>query len=111
MRVRRVFVAGALIVALALAGAATASAQLVLLSKTQVSSRLWQLSFPTPFLASPTGVRILLSAGYAQHPRTRYPVLYLLHGSFDSYQGWTTEGNAEQATAKYPLIVVMPDAG
>jgi S-formylglutathione hydrolase FrmB len=111
MRVRRVFVAGALIAGLALAGAATASAQLVLLSKTQVNSRLWQLSFRTQFLASPTGVRILLPVGYAQHPRMRYPVLYLLHGSFDSYQGWTTEGNAEPATAKYPLIVVMPDAG
>jgi S-formylglutathione hydrolase FrmB len=101
---------GAVAALLAFVGAATASAQLVLLSTQHVNPRLWQLSFRTQYLAGPTGVRILLPSGYSTSHR-RYPVLYLLHGSFDSYQGWTTEGNAEQATAKLPLIVVMPDAG
>jgi S-formylglutathione hydrolase FrmB len=109
--VKRVVMASALALALVLAAAGAASAQLVLLSKQQLNSRLWQLSFRTQYLASATGVRILLPSGYAQHPQRRYPVLYLLHGSFDSYQGWTTEGNAEHATAPYRLIVVMPDAG
>ena len=62
-------------------------------------------------MSGTTDVRVLLPAGYAEHPRRRYPVLYLLHGAIDNYTSWTVKGDAEQLTARYPLIVVMPDSG
>jgi S-formylglutathione hydrolase FrmB len=51
----------------------------------------------------------VLESCHARHPRRRYPVLYLLHGTSGGAADGTTMGNAEQATAGRPLIVVMPD--
>src|SRR5690606_8761230 len=53
-------------------------------------------------------VRILLPDGYDDDPDARYPVLYLLHGGGDGEMSWTDKGEAEEATAGLPLIVVMP---
>src|SRR6185437_12394886 len=52
---------------------------------------------------------------YHEQPGTRFPVLYLLHGSNDTAAGWTDIGHANfildnliaQKRAK-PMIVVMP---
>jgi S-formylglutathione hydrolase FrmB len=71
--------------------------------------RLVALTVTTPALATPANVRILLPSGYAEHPRRRYPVLYLLHGTSGGAADWTKMGDAEQTTAGLPLIVVMPD--
>ena len=40
-------------------------------------------------------------------------MLYLLHGASGDRTSWTSagQGEAEQLTAKLPLIVVMPDGG
>lgn len=53
-------------------------------------------------------------AGYNENTKTRFPVLYLQHGSFEDETGWSTQGKAnlildnliasKQAT---PMIVVM----
>jgi S-formylglutathione hydrolase FrmB len=72
--------------------------------------RLSEITFHSDALADNTTVRVLLPEGYAQSSR-RYPVLYLFHGGTEDYTAWTTEGDAEAATAGLPLIVVMPDAG
>ncbi|MEA2124544.1 MAG: hypothetical protein QOI80_1326 [Solirubrobacteraceae bacterium] len=81
----------------------------------QLSPRLREFGFTTPALSGETNVRILLPAGYDAHPNRRYPVLYLLHGCCDfdvpGSRAWTTHGEAEEATAGLPLIVVMPDGG
>ncbi len=81
----------------------------------QLSERLVEYGFTTPALSGETNVRVLLPAGYTAHPERRYPVLYLLHGCCDfdvaGSQAWTVHGEAEQATAELPLIVVMPDGG
>lgn len=52
--------------------------------------------------------------GYDANPRTRYPVLYLLHGWGENEQGWHTQGHADLildnliATNKAkPMLVVM----
>lgn len=57
------------------------------------------------------GVHITLPVGY--DPSQHYPVLYLLHGSggADTSASWGIQGNVEQVTAAWPVIVVMPDAG
>jgi S-formylglutathione hydrolase FrmB len=109
-----------LIVAIAVAlgllvGAAAASARspLQLVSAQQLDPRLTELTFTTPALDAPTGVRVLLPDGYSSSHR-RYPVLYLLHGCCNGntgYRSWTDKMGAEALTAGLPLIVVMPDGG
>ena len=54
--------------------------------------------------------------GYDQHPRARYPVLYLLHGYGDNEATWTGAGRAPwiadnllAAGKATPMIIVMPD--
>lgn len=60
---------------------------------------------------SGNGVRITLPVNF--NPQQRYSVLYLLHGSggADTSASWFVQGNVEQITAAWPVIVVMPDAG
>jgi S-formylglutathione hydrolase FrmB len=84
-----------------------------LLNDERLSPRLHELTLSTSALAQPTKVRILLPAGYATQRERNYPVLYLLHGASGDQTSWTSsgQGEAEQLTAKLPLIVVMPDAG
>jgi S-formylglutathione hydrolase FrmB len=79
----------------------------------RLSPRLHELTLSTSALARPTKVRILLPAGYTTQREHSYPVLYLLHGASGDQTSWTSpgQGEAEQLTAKLPLIVVMPDAG
>jgi S-formylglutathione hydrolase FrmB len=79
------------------------------LSAKQLDARLFALTVSTKALPGPANVRVLLPTGYARHPRRRYPVLYLLHGTSGGAADWTTVGGAEQTTARKPLIVVMPD--
>ncbi len=113
MRTRTVAVALALavIAIAALPAVALGSASpLHVDSRTQLSPRLSELTMSTPALDFPAKVRILLPDGYASHPKKRYPVLYLLHGSFDTSASWTDKGDAERLTAGLPLIVVMPPA-
>jgi S-formylglutathione hydrolase FrmB len=79
-------------------------------SAQQLDDRLWALSVESPALGRPVRVRILLPSDYTT-TTTRYPVLYLFHGTSGGAPDWTTEGDAEATTAGRPLIVVMPDAG
>jgi S-formylglutathione hydrolase FrmB len=90
------------------AGASTA---ITVVSRRRIDERLTEYTLATTVLSEHTGVRVLLPAGYAAHPRRRYPVLYLLHGRNGTFRDWTRYGGAERATARTPLIVVMPDAG
>jgi diacylglycerol O-acyltransferase / trehalose O-mycolyltransferase len=99
--------------AVALAAATSARAadhDIQLLSSQRLDDRLTQLTLSTPALKAPTGVRVLLPAGYEESTR-RYPVLYLLHGAFGNETDWTKVGDAEAITAGLPVIVVMPDGG
>jgi S-formylglutathione hydrolase FrmB len=103
--------AAALVLVLVPASAHAAAKPPTLVKTEQLDPRLQELTFTTPALASETHVRILLPDGYDASGRTRYPVLYLLHGSVDDYKSWTDKGDAEAITKGVPLIVVMPDAG
>ncbi|MGA8803671.1 MAG: hypothetical protein WB866_03190 [Solirubrobacterales bacterium] len=76
----------------ALAGtapAASADHGITLLASQRLDSRLLDLTLSTPALGTPTHVRVLLPARYREQKPRRYPVLYLLHGSFDDYRSWT----------------------
>lgn len=98
----------ALAVALALAAAPARAESLTITGVKQLDARLTEYQLATSAFDFPATVRVLLPSGYAQHPRRRYPVLYLLHGSFDTSASWTTKGDAEKLTAPYGVIVVMP---
>lgn len=111
-RLRASLLALALIAGLTASSASARPANpLRLNAKMQLDPRLEQLAFQTPAVLGTTNVRVLLPAGYNAHPKRRYPVLYLLHGAIDNYTSWTVRGEAEQLTARYPVIVVMPDGG
>src|SRR3954462_15224531 len=99
----------AAVVAAGLPGAAgAAGSDIRVEARAQLSPRLSELTMTTPALDFPVKVRVLVPDGYDSHPKRRYPVLYLLHGSFDTSAGWTERGAAEQLTAGLPVIVVMP---
>ncbi|WP_427118282.1 alpha/beta hydrolase [Pseudarthrobacter scleromae] len=88
--------------------------KLQLLSDTQLTDRMHELIFQTPYLDTPTSVRVLLPAPGLRVPGKRYPSLYLLHGCCDpapQSRGWTVKGGAEEATAEDSMIVVMPEGG
>lgn len=52
--------------------------------------------------------RIHLPEGYDGSNET-YPVLYLLHGLFGSFENWSVLGGLENAVGGLKLIVVMPE--
>ena len=59
-------------------------------------------------------VYVYTPPGYDQSPKTRYPVLYLQHGSGESERGWTLQGRANfildnllAAKKAQPMIIVM----
>jgi S-formylglutathione hydrolase FrmB len=111
MRTRSAALALALASLAMAAPAQAADAGLVNTDTAQLSPRLQELTFTTPALDAPTKVRVLLPENYDASGLTRYPVLYLLHGSFGDQTDWTVKGDAANLTAPYPLIVVMPETG
>lgn len=82
---------------------------LKVLSQKKLNRRLVEASLKTKALPSPPNLRILLPPGYRSHPRRRYPVLYLLHGTSGYASDWTTVGGAQKTTRGTQMIVVMPD--
>jgi len=80
-------------------------------SVTAIDDRQYNVRVVSPALGRAVDVRILLPAGYATHTSTRYPVLYLFHGTSGRASDWVRSGDAEATTAPLSLITVMPDAG
>jgi S-formylglutathione hydrolase FrmB len=114
---RRAITALAATVALAAAQPAAATPSftdgegLHVVSSRALDDRLYEVKVATDALRQPVDIRILLPAGYDASATTRYPVLYLFHGTSGAAADWTVKGDAEAITAGLPLIVVMPDAG
>ena len=92
-----------------LLAASPARAELTVTGTQTLSPRLTQYTATSDALGRSTSIRVLLPEGYADG--RSYPVLLLLHGCCDDYRSWVDKGRAEQLTAPYPLIVVMPDGG
>jgi diacylglycerol O-acyltransferase / trehalose O-mycolyltransferase len=93
------------------ARSAAAPTGISVVAERQLDPRLTEWTLRSTALGADTRVRVLVPAGYAAHPEQRYPVLYLLHGRGGQFSDWTRHGGAERATARTPLIVVMPDGG
>jgi S-formylglutathione hydrolase FrmB len=102
-------VLGLLIAVVVAAPASAAGARDIKVTGTKRHSpRLTEVQFTTPALNFPGSLYILTPKGYDPTARTRYPVLYLLHGSFDTEASWVTKGDAEKITEDARMIVVIP---
>lgn len=102
-------VAGALVAAPRTSDAATPSPShgLTTTKQEQLNKRITEFTFTTKAVQWPTFVRVMLPENYDPSGKTRYPVLYLLHGGGGNQTDWTVQGDAEAATKNYPYIVVM----
>jgi S-formylglutathione hydrolase FrmB len=80
------------------------------ISQRRLSNRLIDVRVSTSALRGPADIYVLLPDGYRQHPKRRYPVLYLMHGAFGGSSEWLPHG-VKQTTAGRPVIVVMPPIG
>lgn len=76
-------------------------------------SSVW---YDSPTLGSRRRMTVYTPAGYESNPKTKYPVLYLLHGGGGDEEAWSSMGRAVQimdnliASGKaVPMIVVMPN--
>lgn len=81
------------------------------LNVTQADARDYNVLVLSPDLGRPINVRLLLPVDYLANPAEHYPVLYLFHGTGGRATDWITAGGAEQTTAPYDLITVMPEVG
>ena len=76
-------------------------------------ARVW---YDSPTLGTTRRMTVYTPAGYEKNTKTKYPVLYLLHGGGGDEEAWNTLGRAAQildnliaeGKAK-PMIVVMPN--
>ena len=71
--------------------------------------RLLTLTLRSRAMQGEQKVNVLLPRGFDRSGRTRYPVLYLLHGAGGDYTSWIEEDEAAQALAGMGVIAVMPD--
>src|SRR4028119_2418099 len=67
------------------------------------------LRLQSDFLKREMPFNLILPSGY-ETSGLRYPVLYLLHGSYGTYQDWNNNAGIAAYVSDLPLIVVMPDA-
>jgi S-formylglutathione hydrolase FrmB len=87
------------------------AAGLAVADEQKLSPRLTDYTMGTPALVGDVHVRVLIPAGFDASAARRYPVLYLLNGCCEDWRSWTDLGHAEDSTAAYPVIVVMPEGG
>jgi enterochelin esterase-like enzyme len=76
----------------------------------QARQTVRELKIRSEVLGRDVNLNLLLPANYEQSG-LRYPVLYLLHGSYDNHKAWNEKTGAAALLSTLPLIVVMPDAG
>jgi S-formylglutathione hydrolase FrmB len=77
----------------------------------QVDARTLDITISSPAAGTNVHVRLLLPPGWSPSATQTWPVLYLLHGCCDTYQGWTQNTNVEQFTQGAPAIIALPDSG
>ncbi len=79
---------------------ATASASVPPVETVQLQSTLIGKTLP---------YNVILPRDYQTSTRSRYPVLYLLHGLSGHYSDWVTLTNLADYAAEYRMIVVTPE--
>jgi S-formylglutathione hydrolase FrmB len=77
----------------------------------QVDAHTLDITVASPAAGTNAQVRLLLPPGWSPSATQTWPVLYLLHGCCDTYQGWTQNTNVGQFMQGAPVIVALPDGG
>lgn len=79
---------------------------------------LLTLDFESHYMGSNQNVNIILpdkprdiSCKDFYNSNTKYPVLWLLHGTFGGYSDWIRKSNIETYACEHNVIVVMPGIG
>jgi S-formylglutathione hydrolase FrmB len=67
------------------------------------------VQFQSKLVGKTLPYNVILPRDYQTSPRTRYPVLYLLHGFSGHYNDWVTRTNLAEYGAEYRMIVVTPE--
>ena len=75
-----------------------------------VDARTRDLTIESPAVGV-VKVRLLLPTRFEAQPKTRWPVLYLLHPAMQTHGFWTSSTDVAALTAPTGLLVVMPDGG
>jgi S-formylglutathione hydrolase FrmB len=73
------------------------------------AARLREGEFFSDSLQRSMKYRVLVPSSYDSGNR-RYPVLYLLHGLYGSYENWTKLTHLEEYSSVDDFIIAMPDA-
>jgi diacylglycerol O-acyltransferase/trehalose O-mycolyltransferase len=82
------------------------------IAEDQVNSTTLNLTIDSPAANADIQVQLLLPSGWTSGATTQtWPVLYLLHGCCDAFDGWTENTNVQQQTASAPVIIALPDGG
>lgn len=76
-----------------------------------IDARQTEYTVSTAALIKPVRIRVVMPTGYDPSSSTRYPVLYLYHGTAGRPSDWITSGDALATTAGKDLILVLPEAG
>lgn len=80
------------------------------IARSSLSDRTLDISLESLALQEVQHIVVTLPRGYDPAGRTRYPVLYLLHGALDDYLSYYDNG-IEALVGDLPLIVVSPNSG
>ena len=67
------------------------------------------VQFHSQLIGKTLPYNVVLPRDYQTSPRTRYPVLYLLHGYSGHYSDWVTRTNLADYATEYRMIVVTPE--
>jgi S-formylglutathione hydrolase FrmB len=70
------------------------------------------LSIYSNSMHRPVKTVVVLPAAYQQNSTMKFPVIYLLHGAFGSYNNWITRvPHIQQLADQYKIMIVCPDGG
>jgi diacylglycerol O-acyltransferase / trehalose O-mycolyltransferase len=77
----------------------------------QVDSRTLDITVSSPAAGTTVQVELLLPPGWSASATQTWPVLYMLHGCCDPFNGWSENTNIADQTAGAPVIIAEPDGG
>ena len=76
------------------------------------AAKVETVQVPSAAMNKGISATVILPDAYATKPEKRFPVLYLLHGAGDNYQGWVTRVPLIKDEAdRREFVIVCPDGG
>jgi S-formylglutathione hydrolase FrmB len=76
----------------------------------RMDDRTFDVTVSSPALGGEAKVRVLVPAGWSRNATRRWPAVYAYHGGRDTYVSWTRSTDIEEVSARYGVLVVMPES-